>query len=136
MVISFKLKNKTLHILENTINKISLKTELTKKEIGIMIRYLHTLFPIIGGFSVLFVKKKFILFHIFILIITILLFIIFNGCILSLLEYRLCNEDYTIVDPYLKLLNIDVNNEIRKKFTFFGLMCMLLYFIFVYNIKN
>ncbi len=101
-----------------------------------MIRYFHFLIPIIGGFSVLFVKKKYILFHIFILIITIILFIIFNGCILSLLEYRLCNEDYTVVDPYLNLFIVDVNNKTRKKYTIFGLMCMLLYFIFVYNIKK
>ena len=133
---SSKLKKKILDVLENLINKISLKTELTKREIGLMIRYFHFLIPIIGGFSVLFVKKKYILFHIFILIITIILFIIFNGCILSLLEYRLCNEDYTVVDPYLKLLNIDVNNEIRKNYTIIGLMCMLFYFIFVYIIKK
>ena len=136
MIISFKIKNKTLDVLEYLINKISLKTELTKREIGIIIRYLHTLFPIIGGFSVLFVKKKFILFYIFVLLIIIILFIIFNGCILSLLEYRLCNEDYTVVDPYLNLFIVDVNNKTRKKYTIFGLISMLLYFIFVYNIKK
>ncbi len=52
------------------------------------------------------------------------------------MEYRLCNEDYTVVDPYLNLFIVDVNNKTRKKYTIFGLMCMLLYFIFVYNIKK
>ena len=136
MVISLKLKNKILDVLENIINKISVKTGLTKREIGIIIRNVHYMMPIIPLFSVLFINKKFVLMYIIILIIIIILFFFFNGCILSLLEYRLCNEDYTIVDPYLNLMIVDVNNKTRKKYTIFGLMCMLIYFIFVYIIKK
>tara|TARA_B100000902_G_C27195689_1_gene856354 strand:+ start:99 stop:506 length:408 start_codon:yes stop_codon:yes gene_type:complete len=135
MILSSNFKKNLLNILENIIKKISLKTGLTMREIGIIIRSFHSIMPIFPLFTVLFVNKTFVLFHIIILITIMLLFIIFDGCILSLLEYRLCKDDYTIVDPYLDLIFIEINNETRKKYTILPLFGILLYFIFIYNIK-
>ena len=135
-MLSYKIKNQILDILENKINEFSLNSGISKKEIGLIIRKLHYLIFIIPFFTVLFVNKTLILLHIVILLIIISLFIFFNGCILSVLEYRLCKDNITVVDPYLNLLFVEINNETRKKYTLISLLVMLCYFIFIYNIKK
>ena len=136
MIISSKIKKQILDLLENKINEFSLNSGISKKEFGLIIRKVHYLIFIIPLFTVLFVNKILILLHIVILLIIISLFIFFNGCILSVLEYRLCKDNFTVVDPYLNLLFVEVNNETRKKYTLLSLLVMLCYFIFVYNIKK
>jgi hypothetical protein len=136
MVLSSNIKKKILDSLENKVNMISSKTQITKREIGIIIRLVHSIMPVLPLLTVLFVSKKLVLFHIIFLIIIIILFFIFNGCILSLLEYRLIKDNYSVADPFLNLILVEITNETRKKYTIITFICILLYFIFVYNVKS
>ena len=132
MVLSSNIKNKILDSLENMVDMISSKTQITKREIGIIIRLFHSMMPVLPLLTVLFVSKKIVLIHIIILIMIMILFYFFNGCLLSLLEYRLIKDNYSVADPFLKLILVEINNEARKKYTIFFLICILLYFILVY----
>jgi len=136
MVLSSNIKKKILDSLENKVNMLSSKTQITKREIGIIIRLVHSIMPVLPLLTVLFVSKKLVLFHIIFLIIIIILFFIFNGCILSLLEYRLIKDNYSVADPFLNLILVEITNETRKKYTIITFICILLYFIFVYNVKS
>lgn len=136
MVLSSNTKKKILDLLENKFDMISSKTQITKREIGIIIRLFHSMMPVLPLLTVLFVSKKLVLFHIIFLIMIMTLFYFFNGCLLSLLEYRLIKDDYSVADPFLKLILVEITNETRKKYTIITLIGILLYFIFVYNVKK
>lgn len=136
MVLSSNTKKKILDLLENKFDMISSKTQITKREIGIIIRLFHSMMPVLPLLTVLFVSKKLVLFHIIFLIMIMTLFYFFNGCLLSLLEYRLIKDDYSVADPFLNLILVEITNETRKKYTIIAFICILLYFIFVYNIKK
>ena len=136
MVLSSNTKKKILDSLENKFDMISSKTQITKREIGIIIRLFHSMMPVLPLLTVLFVSKKLVLFHIIILIMIMTLFYFFNGCLLSLLEYRLIKDDYSVADPFLNLILVEITNETRKKYTIITFICILLYFIFVYNVKK
>lgn len=136
MVLSSNTKKKILDLLENKFDMISSKTQITKREIGIIIRLFHSMMPVLPLLTVLFVSKKLVLFHIIILIMIMTLFYFFNGCLLSLLEYRLIKDDYSVADPFLKLILVEITNETRKKYTIITFIGILLYFIFVYNVKK
>jgi len=136
MVLSSNTKKKILDSLENKLDMISSKTQITKREIGIIIRLFHSMMPVLPLLTVLFVSKKLVLFHIIFLIMIMTLFYFFNGCLLSLLEYRLIKDDYSVADPFLKLILVEISNETRKKYTIITFIGILLYFIFVYNVKK
>ena len=136
MVLSSNTKKKILDSLENKFDMISSKTQITKREIGIIIRLFHSIMPVLPLLTVLFVSKKLVLFHIICLIMIMTLFYFFNGCLLSLLEYRLIKDDYSVADPFLNLILVEITNETRKKYTIITFIGILLYFIFVYNIKK
>lgn len=136
MVLSSNTKKKILDSLENKLDMISSKTQITKREIGIIIRLFHSMVAVLPLLTVLFVSKKLVLFHIIFLIMIMTLFYFFNGCLLSLLEYRLIKDDYSVADPFLKLILVEITNETRKKYTIITFIGILLYFIFVYNVKK
>ena len=136
MVLSSNTKKKILDSLENKFDMISSKTQITKREIGIIIRLFHSMMPVLPLLTVLFVSKKLVLFRIIILIMIMTLFYFFNGCLLSLLEYRLIKDDYSVADPFLNLILVEITNETRKKYTIITFIGILLYFIFVYNVKK
>ena len=136
MVLSSNTKKKILDLLENKLDMISSKTQITKREIGIIIRLFHSMMPVLPLLTVLFVSKKLVLFHIIFLIMIMTLFYFFNGCLLSLLEYRLIKDDYSVADPFLNLILVEITNETRKKYTIITFIGILLYFIFVYNVKK
>ena len=136
MVLSSNIKKKILDSLENKVDMISSKTQITRREIGIIIRLFHSMMPVLPLLTVLFVSKKLVLFHIIFLIMIMTLFYFFNGCLLSLLEYRLIKDNYSVADPFLKLILVEINNETRKKYTIITFIFILLYFIDVYNIKK
>ena len=136
MVLSSNIKKKILDSLEKKVDMIRCKTQITRREIGIIIRLFHSMMPVLPLLTVLFVSKKLVLFHIIFLIMIMTLFYFFNGCLLSLLEYRLIKDNYSVADPFLKLILVEINNETRKKYTIITFIFILLYFIFVYNIKK
>jgi hypothetical protein len=63
---------------------------------------------------------------------------LFNGCILSLVEYKLNPNGLSILDPYMNILNIKINNKNRKLFTkiwgFILISSMIIYYILYYYI--
>jgi len=131
-----KLRNNMLDFGEHIINK----TNLSKKSIGVVLRSLHFAIPII--ITILFMVGPINVFKfVFIFnIIVFILFFIFDGCILSRLEQKITGEDFTVIDPFLELINVDVTNENRKKYSFYSGACGLLlsftiyYYRFYYNV--
>ena len=83
--------------------------------LGNLIRSTHGSLPIIfltliscGSFKTVIITN-------IIVIILLVSFIVFKGCILSKLEKKLCKEDFVITDPLFEIMEIEINNENRFK---------------------
>lgn len=110
------LRNIILDKSEDLINK----SNLSKKSVGILLRSFHFAISIVvaillfTGSNTVF--KLAILFN----IVVFLMFFIFDGCILSRLEMRFADDDFTVIDPFLELARIEVTNENRKKYSLYS----------------
>ena len=106
-----KLQDNILNSIEEGCNELT----LSNKTIGNLIRSTHGSLPIIfltliscGSFKTVIITN-------IIVIILLVSFIVFKGCILSKLEKKLCKEDFVITDPLFEIMEIEINNENRFK---------------------
>lgn len=100
--------------------------------------FILTLFLYFGWIS----NNKTVLEILFVLIVICLgLYIYFNGCIITKLERKLSNSDFTVVDPLLTSLGIKIDKKSRYNITFFLYIitfCMTFYKLYFkkYNIDT
>ena len=96
----------------NTIDTFN-NDRLSKKSIGEMIRAIHFVAPI-NIIVLLCISPKYIC-NLLILYILFALtsFIIFDGCFLTIIEQYYCEDNFTIIDPSLELMNIKKTNKNR-----------------------
>jgi len=129
------IQNKILDFFE----KLLRKSNLSDNTICNILRFLHTVVPILVAYTMLVCSKDF--FHLLLLAIIIIyvLFFVFNGCILTRLERRFCDNDFIVIDPVLKYFNIPINHKTRFKYTVywfafnFSLALALYYYRFMRN---
>ena len=103
--------------LLNNLEKLLRKTKLSDKTICKCLRAFHYFFPLLAAFFIFFGSKKMFKYTVIFNIVIFLLFNIFKGCILSKLERRFCDDDYTVMDPFLNFLNIPTTNKNRVKYS-------------------
>ena len=101
----------------DTLEYLCRRTGISEYSLGIIIRSYHYSLPA----GLLFImsicsNEIFILLLIFYIII-IILYLLFDGCILSMLENRLCKDNFNIIDPFIELNGLAVDSEIRKRYT-------------------
>jgi len=86
---------------------------LSKKSIGELIRAVHFATPI-NLIVLLCISPLYICNLVFAYIVGVLmLFILFDGCFLTIIEQYYCEDTFTIIDPTLELLQLDVTNKNR-----------------------
>ena len=56
----------------------------------------------------------------------------FNGCILKMLEHRLCGDEFTIADPFIELLDLELNSRNRMLISYCIAIGYLAFFMIVY----
>lgn len=113
--------------------------EIPDQKICSYLRLFHYFLPLFAALLILVSSKTIVHITLIIIIFIFIMFICFDGCILTRLEKRFSNEDYTIMDPLLNLLNVPINNKNRYKYSIYKtLFCFLLIWIiyyirFIYN---
>ena len=131
MFISKNSKKKIIDILE----LLCKKTGISNHSLGVMIRSYHFGFPCVLMLTLLLCNQLLAyMFGIFLLLI-VFLHILFDGCILSMLENRLCNDKFNIVDPFLEFNNADINHNTRKIATKYLATCYIIVFYGIYYIR-
>jgi hypothetical protein len=115
------------------------KTGYPDETICRFLRGFHVIFPNINGLLILFGNKKVVQLAILFNILVFCLFIIYNGCLLTRLEHRFSNDNYTVFDPFLNFLNIPLTHENRYTYSissfivcFIGSL-IIYYYRFVYK---
>ena len=91
------------------LEKICRKIPLSETNLGIWMRAFHINLPIYLLFGVIFTPRWLASICIIIAIIIIVPFIYFKGCWLSLLEKRICKNDFNVVDAFIELSGTEIN---------------------------
>lgn len=118
-MLSKSRKKKLIDYLETKCNN----TGLSKYSLGLLVRIYHCSAPIILIIFVLLGNKIIAQLVLVLYILLLLLWFMLDGCFLSMLENRVCSDNWNIVDPFLEITNIPINYESRKNIT---------YIIFIY----
>jgi hypothetical protein len=108
--------------------------KISKKSLGIIMRSFHMSAPIFFILIASFAQKKVVWIVIFLLLVIFLMFFIFNGCILSMIENKVCDDDFTVADPFLELLEWEKNSKNRFNVTllvgvFYYIVVGIIYYI-------
>ncbi len=117
-------KNSFLDWLEGYICSKHLSTKIN----GIMIRSLHMNLP--GMILLIFCLGVDWMVGLIILFIacSVVSYITFNGCILSMLEHRLCQDDFTLIDPFLEYFSLEITNKNRNQISY---LCIPIYLFII-----
>lgn len=123
-------KIKRIKILE--ITKLFCKfTNITENTLGQVIRAFHTTSPFALMSIVIFFDLQYTIISTIIIILLLFLFNYYNGCILSYVEHKLCDDDYNICDIVLEINHLEKNHNNRIHITYFigtfyGILYMLI----------
>jgi hypothetical protein len=131
MFISKSSKVKIIDILE----LLCKKTGISKYSLGVMIRSYHFGMPCAFMFIVLLCNRLLAYISVVYYSLILLSYIIFQGCFVSMLENRLCNDKFNIVDPFLELNNVNVNYNTRKLATTYIAVCYTIVFYGIYYFR-
>ena len=137
----YKIKKNTKRVGKEYINHfIKLldtfnNERLSKKSIGEMIRAFHFTCPI-NIIVLLCILPNYLCNIIMLCLLFILIsFIIFDGCILNIIEQYYCEDTFTIIDPSLELLQIKKTNKNRFLFSLPIGFVYLIIIIIIYDYR-
>ena len=111
-------KNQITDCIVLFVKKINL-FNVSDKNLGFFIRAIHVNLPFYLLIFIIYGTKVQGLIILFLLFVSSLLFIYFNGCILSKIEKKLDGEDITIVDPFLDAFKLEKTHKNRMWVSFF-----------------
>jgi hypothetical protein len=125
----------------DTSEKILRKSGWADKTICTLLRILHFGISFITGFILLFGPKFWFFVVVFFNLIVFFCYFIFGGCILSKIEHRFTDDDFTVIDPFLMLLNIERTNKNRYTYSLFSnigacIFISILYYVRFGRIEN
>ena len=111
------------------------RLNMSDKTIGYVIRSGHAMLPMYTT-AVLFVGTQ--IYALMILIMLIMAFIsfwIFNGCIITSIEYKLDNLDVTLMDPIVEMLGMEVTHQSRMNVARYASFLYMIFYITIYYIR-
>jgi len=108
--------------------------KLSDKSLGIMMRTFHISTPVSYLILSLLAPRYVVNIVAGLLLLIFLMFFVFGGCILSMVENKICNDDFTIADPFLELLEMEKTSKNRFNisltiFTIFNIIIGIIYYI-------
>lgn len=105
-----KIKHRIQTLIIDNINKCN-ANKLSQKHIGIIIRSMHMCAPMYFFTILLFAPQIVCVLIMIILLFVAIMFCTFSCCVLTVIEKKLCNDNFTIIDPLLELLNLEINHS-------------------------
>jgi hypothetical protein len=108
-----RLKKQIKSWIINSVIKQCNNSRLSEKSLGIIIRTFHMCAPINFITTLLFAPHLLCVITMSFLVFVTIMFYTFDFCFLTLIEQKFCNDNFTILDPHLELLNMEINNDNR-----------------------
>ena len=100
-----------------------------------MIRGFHIASPVCAIIIICFAPRILVWLTIFYLLLVIVFFVLFNGCVLSILETKYLKDEFNIVDPFLCIMGAEVNNSNRMQISAILMFFYLLTIFVIYNLR-
>lgn len=129
MIVCYKQREHFINYLKSMILMIPVSTWSLVQ----FIRAIHISLPFNIFVILLFAPKWIVIINTIILFIIYTLFITLGGCFLTMLEQKLCKDDFVLTDPILEILQYDINKKNRYWITYFvGTIYILVYISIIY----
>ena len=129
MLASKETRKKILDFLE----KLCESSRMSKKTLGYTMRSYHVSTPFVLMLFLFYGPQWAVTVHAVNLVIIFGLFtVVFNGCILSMLEHRLCGDEYTIADPFIEFFGMELTSRNRMIISYGIAIGYLIFFFLVY----
>lgn len=116
------VRTKLRHIVVKATVDISRLSGLPDKKVGDMIKLAHGAAPWLLVLSASTLPIYFMPFILMVFFMASGFFLLFNGCCLSSVEFKLCGNDDNIIDPYITLFNQKPTQTTRFYFTIGGMI--------------
>jgi hypothetical protein len=121
-------KTKIIDYLE----KLCEGSRISKKTLGNTIRSYHVSLPFVVIIFLFYSSQALVSIVACQLISVFFLFFITNGCLLTMLEHRLCGDEFTISDPFIEVLGIELNSKNRVNVSYFIATGFFIFYFLVY----
>ena len=131
MFINKEQKTKILDYLEEWCKT----SKISPKTLGYTIRSYHVSCPFLVMILLFYGSQLAVTITAMNLFAVFIMFFMFNGCILSMLEHRLCGDEYTIADPFIEYLDMDSTSKNRMLISYFIAVSYFMFFFLVYYFR-
>ena len=121
-------KNKIIDYLEELCETSS----ISKKTLGNTIRSYHVSTPFVVLILLFYASQWCVTMAALSLIGVFILFFLTNGCLLTMLEHRLCGDEFTIADPFIEKMGMELNSKNRVLISYFIAIGYFIFFFLVY----
>jgi hypothetical protein len=117
-------------LVNDCINNLR-KSGLPDKTLGFLLKSLHFHTPWYHMIYFMVLPKPFALLALIPLLMAFVLFMYLDGCFLTIVEYKLCQNDLNIIDPYILLGGDEITPTTRYWYT---MAIAIIYFIIAFLI--
>ena len=121
------LRKKVINFLYNYIDT----SNISNKSYGHIIRSVHLSMPIIFLIIISIATYRTCIINFYFLFITVILFYLFNGCFITMLELKLLKDNFTIIDPFIEYFNFKLTNDSRLIMTLYIMTLYWYIFLFI-----
>lgn len=129
MLKNFRLKRKQKNKILDYLEELCETLPISKKTLGLTIRSYHVSLPFVVMILLFYGTQYSVTISGLCLVFVFIMFFISNGCLLTMLEHRLCGDEFTIADPFIETFGIESTSENRVLVSY-GIA--IGYFIFFY----
>jgi hypothetical protein len=121
------LRKKVINFLYNYIDT----SNISNKSYGHIIRSVHFSIPIIFLIIISIATYRTCIIIFYLLFIMAILFYLFNGCFITMLELKLLKDNFTIIDPFIEYFNFKLTNDSRLIMTLYIMTLYWYIFLFI-----
>ena len=107
-------------------------SSISKKTLGNTIRSYHVSTPFVVLILLFYASQWCVTIAGLSLIGVFILFFLTNGCLLTMLEHRLCGDEFTIADPFIEKMGMELNSKNRVLISYFIAIGFFIFFFLVY----
>jgi len=107
-------------------------SRISKKTLGMTVRSYHVSLPFVVLILLFYASQIVVSLAALSLLCVFCLFFLANGCLLTMLEHRLCGDEFTIADPFIETLGIESTSQNRVTVSYFIAIGYLTFFFLVY----
>ncbi len=129
--LSREQKTKLLDIFEGWCNH----SRISKKTLGNTLRSYHVSMPFVVMVLLFYGSQLTVTIAGINLIVVFICFFLTNGCLLTMLEHRLCGDEFTIADPFIEFIGMESSSKNKVLVSYFIAIGYFMLFFLVYYIR-